>query len=81
MEVCPMKGSLSKKGTLWYMIIETKDELGNRKQKWINTKCEKKTDANKVLRETLGKIDNNTFSAPRKLSFTTFLLDWLFPLR
>ncbi|MDQ0086748.1 integrase [Paenibacillus anaericanus] len=72
-----MKGSLSKKGTLWYMIIETKDELGNRKQKWINTKCEKKTDANKVLRETLGKIDNNTFSAPRKLSFTTFLLDWL----
>ncbi|WP_372663811.1 tyrosine-type recombinase/integrase [Cohnella sp.] len=72
-----MKGSLSKKGTYWYMIIETKDDLGNRKQKWINTKCEKKTDANKVLRDTLVQIDNNRFVVPKKLALSTFLLDWL----
>ncbi|MEK5181144.1 tyrosine-type recombinase/integrase [Paenibacillus odorifer] len=73
-----MKGSLLKRNKYWYIIVETKDESGKRKQKWINTKCEKKTDAEKVLRETLTKIDNNNFVLPqRKLKFTEFMLDWL----
>lgn len=37
-----MKGSLLKRNKYWYIIVETKDESGKRKQKWINTKCEKK---------------------------------------
>lgn len=73
-----MKGSLLKRGNYWYIIVETKDVSGKRKQKWINTKCEKKSDAEKVLRETLTKIDNNSFVQPqRKLAFTDFMLDWL----
>jgi hypothetical protein len=73
-----MKGSLLKRNKYWYIIVETKDESGKRKQKWINTKCEKKSDAEKVLRETLTKIDNNNFVLPqRKLKFTDFMLDWL----
>ncbi|MFM9329401.1 tyrosine-type recombinase/integrase [Paenibacillus mesotrionivorans] len=73
-----MKGSLLKRGNYWYIIVETKDESGKRKQKWINTKCEKKPDAEKILRETLTKIDNNSFVQPqRKLAFTDFMLDWL----
>ncbi|WP_405168617.1 tyrosine-type recombinase/integrase [Paenibacillus sp. FSL H3-0286] len=73
-----MKGSLRKRNQYWYIIVETKDESGNRKQKWINTKCEKKSDAEKFLRETLTKLDNNSFVQPqRKLKFTDFMLDWL----
>ncbi|MNB82484.1 Transposase [compost metagenome] len=73
-----MKGSLQKRNKLWYIIVETKDESGKRKQKWINTKCEKKSDAEKFLRETLTKMDNNSFVLPqRKLTFTDFMLDWL----
>ncbi|WP_424768322.1 tyrosine-type recombinase/integrase [Paenibacillus sp. sgz302251] len=73
-----MKGSLLKRNKYWYIIVETKDEAGKRKQKWINTKCEKKSDAEKILRETLTKIDNNNFVQPqRKLKFTDFMLDWL----
>lgn len=73
-----MKGSLQKRNKYWYIIVETKDESGKRKQKWINTKCEKKSDAEKVLRETLTKMDNNSFVQPqRKLKFTDFMLDWL----
>jgi integrase len=73
-----MKGSLRKRNQYWYIIVETKDESGKRKQKWINTKCEKKSDAEKFLRETLTKIDNNSFVQPqRKLKFTEFMLDWL----
>ncbi|MEK3879198.1 tyrosine-type recombinase/integrase [Paenibacillus sp. FSL M7-0420] len=73
-----MKGSLRKRNQYWYIIVETKDESGKRKQKWINTKCEKKSDAEKFLRETLTKMDNNSFVLPqRKLKFTEFMLDWL----
>lgn len=73
-----MKGSLCKRNQYWYIIVETKDESGKRKQKWINTKCEKKSDAEKFLRETLTRIDNNCFVQPqRKLKFTEFMLDWL----
>ncbi|MFC5532227.1 tyrosine-type recombinase/integrase [Cohnella yongneupensis] len=73
-----MKGSLLKRGNYWYIIVETKDETGKRKQKWINTKCEKKSDAEKALREALTKMDNNSFVLPqRKLKFTDFMLDWL----
>jgi integrase len=73
-----MKGSLKKRGKNWYIIVDTKDETGKRKQKWINTKCEKKSDAEKVLREILTKIDNNCFVTPQKITFSDFLLDWLY---
>ncbi|MEK4209281.1 MULTISPECIES: tyrosine-type recombinase/integrase [Paenibacillus] len=73
-----MKGSLRKRNKYWYIIVEMKDESGKRKPKWINTKCEKKSDAEKFLRETLTKMDNNSFVLPqRKLKFTEFMLDWL----
>lgn len=72
-----MKGSLKKRGQFWSIIVDIKDKNGNRKQKWISTKCTKKGDAEKVLREVLTKIDNNTFIQPQKLTFTNFLTDWL----
>lgn len=72
-----MKGSLRKRGKFWYLIVDVKDEMGNRKQKWINTKCEKKSEAEKELREVLSKIDNNEFVMPSKVTFTEFLEKWL----
>ncbi|WNF21327.1 tyrosine-type recombinase/integrase [Mesobacillus jeotgali] len=72
-----MKGSLRKRGKKWYIIVDIGTDNGKRKQKWINTNCEKKSDAEKVLRDTLLKIDNNIFISPIKLTFTSFITDWL----
>lgn len=72
-----MKGCLQKRGQYWYVVVDIKDADGKRKQKWINTKCEKKSEAEKELREVLTKIDNNTFVLPEKITFTSFMQNWL----
>lgn len=73
-----MQGSLKKRGEVWYAIIDTKDENCKRKQKWINTKCEKKPEAEKFLRGILTDMDNNTFIAPQKIIYTDYMHDWLY---
>jgi integrase len=72
-----MSGSLKKRGKYWYAIIDIPDQSGKRKQKWVNTKCEKKPDAEKHLREILSQLDTNTFISPTKLTFTELIQDWL----
>lgn len=72
-----MQGTLKKRGQYWYAIVDLKNIEGKRKQKWINTKCEKKTDAEKALRAILAEIDNNTFVDTQKIYFTDFMEDWL----
>lgn len=72
-----MKGSLKKQGSNWYAIVDITDADGNRKRKWINTKCDKKPEAEKELRKILQEIDNNTFISPSKLTLLTFLSDWI----
>ena len=72
-----MKGSLRKQGKYWYAIVDVKDSSGKRKQKWYNTKCEKKPDADKYLRNLLTQKDNNQFVEPSKLMFVDFMQDWL----
>lgn len=73
-----MKGCLERKGLVWYCIFDIKDNSGKRKQKWINTKCKKKSDAEKVLRKILTEIDNNSFIIPEKKTFTEFMKEWLY---
>jgi len=72
-----MQGTLKKRGQYWYIIVDLKTNEGKRKQKWINTKCEKKPDAEKFLRATLTEIDNNNFVDTKKIYFTDFMQDWL----
>ena len=72
-----MQGTLKKRGQYWYAIVDLKNADGKRKQKWINTKCEKKPDAEKFLRIILTDIDNNTYVTPKKIYFTDFMMDWL----
>ena len=42
-------------------------------QKWVNTKCEKEKDANKVLREILVKMEKETYIEPNKILFCDFM--------
>lgn len=72
-----MKGSLKKRGRYWYVIVSIKDDDGKRKQKWINTECEKKSNAEKVQREILTQMDKHMYVTPNKITFTEFMLDWL----
>lgn len=72
-----MRGSLKKRGQVWYVIVDTKDEDGKRKQRWINTHCEKKPDAERQLRDVLTKIDKHIYVDSSKIIFCDFLVDWL----
>lgn len=72
-----MNGSLHKKGKYWYAVIGRKDPQGKWKYKWINTKLEKKGEANKVLRDILTKLENETYIDTSKILFSDFIIDWL----
>lgn len=72
-----MTGSLQKKGKVWYAVINTFDDKGKRKQKWIPTGKNKKPDAQKVMTEILSKMDKNTYIDPVKTLFSDFMTDWL----
>ncbi len=72
-----MTGSLQKKKNVWFAVINTYDNEGKRKPKWISTKQKKKPEAQKVLTEILSKMDKNTYIDPVKTLFSDFMLDWL----
>ncbi|MED0705278.1 tyrosine-type recombinase/integrase [Aneurinibacillus aneurinilyticus] len=72
-----MRGSLKKRGKYWYAIVDIKTGNSKRKQKWINTKCERKSDAEKVLRDILTKVDKHQLILSEKITFTQLLMDWL----
>jgi integrase len=72
-----MSGSLQKKGKYYYAVVYLNDESGERKAKWISTKCQKKGDAEKFLRKILSSIDDNTFVMPKKVTFSVFIIYWL----
>lgn len=72
-----MEGSLQKKGKYYYLVISTKGEDGKRKTEWINTKCEKKSDAEKVKRDIINRKENNTYVESKSITFCDFYNDWL----
>lgn len=72
-----MEGSLQKKGKYYYLVISEKGEDGKRKTEWINTKCEKKPEAEKVKRHILNQKENNTYVDMKDITFLDFFKDWL----
>lgn len=73
-----MDGTLTKKGKYWYVVVDLgKDENGKRQQKWHNTKCENKAEAQIVKREILSSIDKGTYVKPQKKTFVSFMYEWL----
>lgn len=71
-----MNGSLHKKGRYYYVVVSVKDDNGEFKTKWINTKCEKKNDAKAAQRQILSEFDNNDFSRFKNVKFVDFMEDW-----
>lgn len=71
-----MTGSLQKKGSIWYMVIEQSIK-GKRKQKWISTKEKSKVKAAEILRKTLSDMDNDKYIEPKKIYFLELMQEWL----
>ncbi|MBU3172778.1 tyrosine-type recombinase/integrase [Clostridium estertheticum] len=72
-----MEGSLQKKGKYYYVVISNKGEDGKYKTEWINTKCEKKAEAEKVKRDIINRKENNTYIEAKNIFFCDFYKDWL----
>ena len=73
-----MTGHLQKKGNIWYAVV---DILGNdgirQKQKWISTKQKSKTEANKVFRDILNKMENESYVDNSNICFLEYAKTWL----
>jgi len=72
-----MQGSLVKRGKYYTAIVSMPDSFGIKKQKWISTKCEKKSDAQKALLNILQEIENGSLLNTNKILFCDFAKDWL----
>lgn len=66
-------GNLQKKGNIWYAVINQP----NRKQKWISTKLRGKTEAQKVLRDIITQMENDSYVDNSKITFIKFMEDWI----
>jgi integrase len=72
-----MKGSLQKKGKIYYAVISTKNNNNNYVTKWISTKCTNKKEAKIVLEDILSKLEKNKFIIPSNTKFCDFIKLWL----
>lgn len=72
-----MEGSLQKKGKYYYVVISDRGDDGKYKTEWINTKCEKKSDAEKIKRDVINRKENNTYVEMKNITFCDFFADWL----
>ncbi len=66
-------GNLQKKGNVWYAVINQ----ANRKQKWISTKSRGKTDAQKVLRDIISQMENDSYVDNSRITFISMMEEWL----
>ena len=76
-----MTGSLQEKRKKYFIVLNMKDENGQRKQKWIDTNIpiagNNKRQAEKILRETLTKYEDNKVAYSKEILFCDYLTEWL----
>ena len=75
-----MTGRVQTKKGMLYLIINTKDQEGNRKKKWISTGLPEKgnkREAERRLTLILAEGEPSSFVEPSKLMFSDFIADWL----
>ncbi len=75
-----MTGSLQVKNGKYYIILNVKDENGNRKQKWIATDLVEKSNkrnAEKLLRDTIKEYEDKKLIFTKKIMFSDFMAEWL----
>jgi len=71
-----MRGSIVKKNHKWYIVVDSTDENGKRKRKWIsgfNTQKE----AEKKLPEILQQLNTNTFVDTNNITLRDYMQLWL----
>lgn len=72
-----MNASLQKKGNIYYAVVSLPDGAGKYKTKWISTKCVKKTEAGKVMRGILDKLESGQSVSQSRHDFMEFMRYWL----
>jgi len=75
-----MTGSLQVKNDMFYMVINTKNPAGKRKQKWIPTGLSTKGNKRKAeqqLNALLTEYTNAGYVEPSKILFCDFISDWV----
>lgn len=75
-----MTDSLQIKNGKYYCVLNLKDEIEKRKQKWIKTNLEikgNKKKAEKILRDLLVEYANKNTSNQSNLVFTDCIIKWL----
>lgn len=76
-----MRGHIAQKGKKYYIVIETKDEVTNkRKRKWISGPdggFDKKKDAEKAMPDILSSFQKGTYVEPTKKTFGEIMEKWL----
>ncbi|WP_410771024.1 tyrosine-type recombinase/integrase [Fontibacillus sp. BL9] len=75
-----MKGHIAKKGNKYYIVVDMKDEAGNRKRKWLSGPdggFEKKRQAELAMPDILKALHNETFVEPTRKSFGELMAEWL----
>ncbi len=76
-----MTGSLQIRRGMYHCVLNFKDEMGKRKQKWINTKLavkdkNKKKMAQKELNELLVKYEDEDFHKSKEVLLVDYLEKW-----
>ena len=71
-----MRGSITKKGKTYSVIVDLGKINGKRKQKWFNGFRTKK-EAESKLTEVLAQLKNNSYIEPSKLTLGEYLINWL----
>ena len=76
-----MTDSLQIKRNKYFVVLNMKDENGNRKLKWINTNISadgnNKREANKVLREMITEYEGKNTTQSKDILFIDFMYHWL----
>jgi len=73
-----MKGHLKLRGETWYAVINTRDQTGKRKVKFISLPDAKgKREAQQHLARIVTEMDTGSFIEPNKTTVEQFLRRWL----
>lgn len=76
-----MRGSVVKKGTCWYVVVEDRDaETGRRKRRW-HSGYRTKRDAQAACSELLASLHRGDYVAPNRQTVAEFAAEWLDAIR
>lgn len=82
-----MRGHITKKNNLWYVVLELEREDGGRNRKWLSPRKElspidlatlpPKKQAEKLLLQKLAEIENGTYFEPSEQTVAEYLERWI----